>query len=52
MKRLRLLAALIISLLMPSKCWVDLAMWAVWDVPWEEVGSCRGCGYCGRRLDP
>lgn len=28
--------------------WCDLVLWAVDDAPWENVGPCRCCGYCGK----
>jgi len=32
----------------PDAQWCDLVMWFVNDSPWENIGDCTGCDYCGR----
>jgi len=32
----------------PDAAWCSLVMWFINDSPWEEVGNCTGCDYCGR----
>ena len=34
--------------LRPDTAWCGLVMWYINDSPWEEVGDCTGCDYCGR----
>ena len=32
----------------PDAQWCALVMWYACDSPWENVGECTGCDYCGR----